>query len=188
MKKIQVQFILEILGRPPEHVTEALNLMIEKISKEEGIVIISKAVHEPIPVKEAKELYTNFAEITAELDTLAHYFRIIFSYFPSNIEVIYPEELVLSNNYLNEVGHALTQRLHDYDAIAKKTIAENEILTNKLKEVAPHLFPPESRPRAQQQKIQQVQKKTSKESSVKKAKKSSQKINKGKKDNLRFHK
>ena len=41
---------------------------------------------------------------------------------------------------MNVVGNRLIQRLHQYDAIVKNSLAQQEILTNKLKEVAPHLF------------------------------------------------
>ncbi|MEK6892635.1 MAG: hypothetical protein AABX07_00355 [Nanoarchaeota archaeon] len=166
MEKIEVQFIIEILGRPPAHITEALNTMLQKMSNEKGIKIINKIVHKPIPVKDTKDLFTAFAEINAELDSLANYFGIIFSYFPANIEIISPEELKIRNSVLNEVGNALVHRLHEYDALAKKLVAENEILLGKLKEVAPHLFPQEPQ-QAQQQVLSSQKKKPSKKLKVK---------------------
>lgn len=142
MEKIQVQFILEIMGKPPEHAFEALKNLVDKIAGEKGIKIIEKNLHEPVPLKDSKELYTTFAEITAELDTIENYFAIIFSYFPSNIEVISPKDFSLSLNKLNELGNFLVGRLHEYDSVAKTLVGENTILMNKLREVAPHLFVP----------------------------------------------
>ncbi len=35
---------------------------------------------------------------------------------------------------------SLMQRMHNYDAIVKKAVMDRNILENKLREVAPHLF------------------------------------------------
>ncbi|MDP3881612.1 MAG: hypothetical protein Q8Q31_01910 [Nanoarchaeota archaeon] len=140
MEKIKVQFILEILGKPPEHITQSLINLIDKMDKEKGIKVVEKSLHDPVPLKDSKELYTAFAEITAELDSVENYFAIIFSYFPANIEVISPKGFSLSLDKLNELGNFLVGRLHEYDNLAKTLVGENTILMNKLREVAPHLF------------------------------------------------
>lgn len=144
MGKIQARFILEILGRPKEHVETALSSLIEKISTEKGVLILEKTLHDAIPVKDSKDLFTSFAELTIEVDNLMVYFGIMFAYMPSNTEIIYPESMTLNNFDLNELSHRLIQRLHDYDAIAKRMIMEKNILEAKLKEVAPHLFKQDS--------------------------------------------
>lgn|SRR3989338_4685470 len=140
MEKLQANIILEILGRPPEHIKEALNTLTAKLGSENGIKIIEKTIHEPIPVKDSKDLFTTFADITLELESLINYFNLIFSYMPSHIELINPEKIILTNIDFNELGNKLIQRLHDYDAITKKTLYDNKILMEKLQEVAPHLF------------------------------------------------
>lgn len=137
---MQVQFILEIMGKPPEHVYQTLQSLVDKIGGEKGIKILEKTLHNSVPLKESKELYTAFAEILAELDSVENYFAIIFSYFPANIEVISPKGFSLSLDKLNELGNFLVGRLHEYDNITKTLMGENTILSNKLKEVAPHLF------------------------------------------------
>lgn len=140
MEKLQTNIILEILGRPPEHIKEALNTLTAKLGSENGIKIIEKTIHEPIPVKDSKDLFTTFADITLELESLINYFSIIFSYMPSHIELINPEKIILTNIDFNDLGNKLIQRMHDYDAITKKALNDNKILMEKLQEVAPHLF------------------------------------------------
>ena len=130
MSKIQASLIIEILGRPPEHITEALHTVVTKIGAEKGIKVLNKTYHEPIKAQDSKTLYTAFAEVDVELDSLHHYFGLIFMYMPANIEITSPEKL----------GNALLQRLHNYDAVAKKMIAETSYLTESLKHYAPHLF------------------------------------------------
>lgn len=140
MEKLKVNIVLEILGRPPENVKEALNTLIVKLGAEKGVKVIEKIYHDPVEVKDSKDLYTAFAEVSLELDSLDNYFLTIFSYMPSHIEVVSPENIELSNSYLNELANQITLRLHNYDAIAKKIIFERDILLRKLQEVAPHLF------------------------------------------------
>ena len=78
-----------------------------------------------------------------ELDSVGHYFQVLFAYMPSNIEIISPASIELSNYDLNQIGNILAQRLHNYDAVAKNAIAERDILLEKLREIAPHLFKPQ---------------------------------------------
>ena len=140
MEKIRVSIILEILGRPASNVTEALNVLITKLGAEKGVKIIEKKVHPPVEVKDAKDLYTTFAEISLELDNLGNYFGVLFGYMPAHIELVYPERIELRNDDLNHLANQIAQRLHSYDAVAKKLIFDRDILARKLKEIAPHLF------------------------------------------------
>ena len=132
MEKLQANLILEILGRPKEHLKGALNELVNKLGTEKGMKIIEKNLHEPIPVKESKDLFTTFAEILIELDSLENYFGLMFAYMPANFEIINPERIILSNVNLNDLMSKLIHRLHDYDAIAKRALIDNDILTKKL--------------------------------------------------------
>ncbi len=163
MVKLKVNIVMEILGRPPEHVKEALNTLVVKMGSEKGIKVLNKIYHDPVEVKDSKDLFTAFAEVSLELDTLADYFAIIFSYMPSHIEVVSPETISLSNSELNELANQLTLRLHNYDAITKKMLFERDFLVKKLREVAPELF----KQLAQEEKEQLEEAKKKKESQEK---------------------
>lgn len=139
MEKIHASLILEILGRPRENVTSALNTILEKMEKEKGVNVLNKKAHEPKPV-EKTDLFTSFAEVDVELDSIMSYILLVFSYMPANIEITNPEKLTLNNGELNEIGNALVQRLHHYDAVTKNTLAERDMYAKKLREIAPHLF------------------------------------------------
>ncbi len=140
MGEIKATLVLEILGRPAEHLKNALTELIDKLGAEKGIKILDKTVHEPAAVKEGKDLFTSFAEVSVEFETLENYFGTIFAYMPAHIEINSPSKFPLSNAELNEFGNKLLARLHDYDAITKKFIFERNFLINKLKESAPELF------------------------------------------------
>ncbi|MDO8459745.1 MAG: hypothetical protein Q7S74_01415 [Nanoarchaeota archaeon] len=172
MEKLQVALVIEILGRPPEHVKEAINTIVVKLGSEKGVKILNKKYHDPIPVEGTKDLFTTFVEIEAELDSLDNYYGIIFAYMPAHIEIIKPENFSLSNGNLTETGNRLLQRLHDYDSITKTIVTERDILLKKLMEVAPHLFkqPQKVLPSLQQPSSKPQSKKPSSKKKTKKKK------------------
>ncbi len=154
-EEIQANLILEILGRPPERISEALNALVEKLGSEKGVKILEKTFHEPIQVEGSTNLFTSFAEVTAEFKEIGNLLGILFAYMPSHVEVIKPEKLSFSNAELNDIANKLIQRLHGYDAIAKTMLNEKEFILQKLKEAAPEVHkeittPPPGHPDAQQ--------------------------------------
>ena len=82
MKKLNVRIIIEILGRPPEHIKKSLSLLIDRLEKEKGVKVIDRNIHEPIPTESSDNLYTTFAEVIAELDGIENYLGIIFGTEP----------------------------------------------------------------------------------------------------------
>lgn len=132
--------MLEVLGRPPEHIKEGLKMLVDKMATEPNVKILSRQENEPIPVEDTKDLFTTFAEIELETDSLLTLFGLLFAYMPSHVEIISPEKLTLENRDLSDFATKLMQRLHEYDAVTKNALTEREFVINKLKEVAPHLF------------------------------------------------
>ncbi|VVB78255.1 Uncharacterised protein [uncultured archaeon] len=133
-QKIRAIFIFEILGRPPEHIKEALDNFVSKMGLQKGIEIVSKTIHEPKPIedKEAKDLFTTFAEVEVLLDSIHLLFAIVLNMLPSSVEIIQPEEIRLSNFELNSVLSELAVKLHKYDEIAKTITIENNNLIGQL--------------------------------------------------------
>ncbi len=134
-KKIEAVILLEVLGRPPEHVTNSLNEIIKSIAEEPGVTVKEKLMNEPAPLKEEKELFTAFAEIEIEVETLMKLFSLLFKYMPSHVEIIEPEDLKMKHNDWNELLNELTRRLHAYDEVARIMQNENMILEKKLREI-----------------------------------------------------
>ena len=132
---IRVIMIFEIIGRPPEHLTETLEKIIEQIGKEKGIEIKEKKINEPDLMKNQKDFYTNFAEVEVEVENISFLVALIFKYMPAHIDIISPEKISLTNNGWNGVLNELTRRLHGYDEVARVIQAEKTILERKLKEV-----------------------------------------------------
>lgn len=151
MEKIYVRLVLEILGRPKEEVLKALSALVTRLGTEQGVSIKQQTLHEAVPVKDSKDLFTTFAEVELELDTISHFFMVVFGYMPAHIEIISPQNLEVANTAFTESANRIVHKLHDYDAIAKKMLYERNILLRKIQEQAPALFkeittPPAQRP------------------------------------------
>jgi hypothetical protein len=176
---LQVQIVIEILGRPAEHVKKAIDVVLERLDAEKGVTILGKTIHDPVLTKDSKDLYTAFAEVDLELKSIENYFALVFAYMPSHIELISPKEINISNFDLSEIANRLTQRLHSYDAITKKIIIERNILLSKLKEVAPQLFKKEMKRQDEEKKrLKKEMKRQTKKKPTKKAKKTKKKSKK----------
>jgi len=132
MEELQARMIIEVMGRPVEHIVSALQGMIEKVTAEKGVKVTKTAIREPIAVKEGNGLFTSFAEIEATFDSLFTYFRVLFTYMPSNCEIIQPENIRIRNDEMNEFSNAILARLHDYDALAKRIVSERDAAIYQL--------------------------------------------------------
>jgi len=59
----------------------------------------------------------------------------MFKYMPANIEIIYPEGIMLTNTGWNDILNELSRRLHGYDEIARIAQVEKDIIEKRLREV-----------------------------------------------------
>jgi len=135
-EKIRAMMILDIIGRPPEHLVKSLEKLIEDIGKEQGVVIKSKSIKEPVIMKENKEFYSTFAEIEVEVEDIPYLAILMFKYMPAHIEVISPETINLSNNGWSDILSELVRRLHAYDEVARIMQIEHQELMNKFQELS----------------------------------------------------
>ena len=132
-KKINAILVFDIIGKPPEHLTETLNDIIKKIDEEKGVSVKGKKINEPVFMKDQKEFYTSFAEIEVEVEEILYLAMLMFKYMPAHVEVISPEVITLVNNGWNEIFNELVRRLHGYDEVARVIQMEKNILEKKLK-------------------------------------------------------
>ncbi len=140
MDSIQIQIVMEVLGRPASNVQQALASVVTKLASEKGVKVLERKFHEPVKVPNAEDLYTSFVEVTLEIDSLDRYFAVLFSYMPSHVELIYPERITLDNAALNQFANQLMQRLHNYDAVVKNVMMERDVLLKRIEQDAPHLL------------------------------------------------
>jgi len=132
--RIRTRFIFEILGRPPEHIKGALEKVIDTLGEQEGIKILERKVHEPklLEKENVENIFTTFAEVEVEVDNLNLIFLIVLNMLPSNVELIKPSELRISNFDLTAILSDLAIKIHRYDEVAKALTLQRNQLINKL--------------------------------------------------------
>jgi hypothetical protein len=144
-KNIAAVMIIEVIGRPPEHLTETLDDIVKRIDEENGVSVKKKKINEPVlmkkdadsseKIKEQEDFYISFAEVEVEVEEILYLTILMFKYMPAHIEIISPELIALTNNGWNDILNELTRRLHGYDEIARVLQVERGILEKKLKSV-----------------------------------------------------
>lgn len=145
--KIRAVFIMDIIGRPPEHLVEMLEKLIAEMANEKGVEVKSKSIKDPIPMKENKEFYTTFAEVEIETEDVLYLAILMFKYMPAHIEVISPEIIAIPNTGWSDILSELARRLHAYDEMARLMQLEHQKLLLKIKELGGEI-PPEEMARA----------------------------------------
>lgn len=167
-REFQARIILEIIGRPPSNLTEALNGLADRLSKEKGVKLLERTVHPPVEVKDAKDLYTTFADLVIECDTLSTLFSVIFAYMPAHIEIIRPDEVSMKNTDITGMTNKIIQRMHYYDAVARRLMVDNQNMRKQLGIPDPNAQPSQSPVPPKETKSKPVKEKKSKSKKSKK--------------------
>ena len=134
-KGIIAVMILDVIGRPPEHLIASLEEIINKIDEEKGVTVKSKEIKKPELMKKQKNFYTTFGEVEIEVEELLYLVILLFKYMPAHIEIISPELIALTNNGWNDILNELARRLHGYDEIARIMQVEKQTLLKKIQEL-----------------------------------------------------
>ena len=138
--KLTAVLILEILGKPPEHLKKVLGEMADKIGAAKDVKIIDRKIAEPKPLED-KDLFTSFAELEVQTD-LKNLMGIIFGSMPSHIEITEPEQINMSNSETNLFFNELLRRLHQYDELAKALMLERQAIVKQIQEGKIKIEPP----------------------------------------------
>jgi hypothetical protein len=134
-KNVRARLILEVIGKPPEHLTATLEGLIKKMSEEKGVKIIGEKIKEPVLMKDSKEFYTTFAEIEIEVEEVLLLAELMFKYMPAHIEIISPEFITLENNGWNEILNELVRKLHGYDEVARVLQMQSAKMQRRIREL-----------------------------------------------------
>jgi len=120
-KKIRAIMILEMLGRPKEHIINVMNQLVQEISTVKIAKVINSKVHDAKPFENkdkngkiipgGEDLFTTFAEIEVEVNTPIDLLGLCFQYMPANVEVIEPEDFKFKNIDFNSMVNEILRRL-----------------------------------------------------------------------------
>lgn len=134
-QKIRAVMIIEIAGRPPEHIKEALKAHVGVMKNMKGVKYISETFSDAKLVDQEKEIYSCFAEVEVEVETFLKLTELMFDFLPASIEVLEPESLRFNSQEATMFLSDLCGRLHKYDEIAKIAQMKNNQLMQHLQKI-----------------------------------------------------
>ncbi|MFP4117308.1 MAG: hypothetical protein ACLFTR_00110 [Candidatus Woesearchaeota archaeon] len=117
--------IIEVLGKPKEHVEKALNDYLSKI-KESKLIFIKEETSEAKEVEDS--MFSTFSEVELMAKGTDALINFCFDYMPSSIEVVEPSILKYSSKALTDFLNDLQTRLHNLDMMVKTTKSKNQAL------------------------------------------------------------
>ena len=115
--------IVEMAGRPAEHVKEMLANHVGVLDKNKDIEVHSINVSEPKEIEmenvpKGSEMFTCFAEVDFEVESFARLSEVVFDFMPSSVEVL-EGKVSLDSSEASNLLNNIAGRMHRYDEIAK---------------------------------------------------------------------
>ena len=134
-QKIVANVIIEVLGKPPEHLVETLNQIADKIDNEKYAKIVDKKINKAKELEKKEGYFTNYMELEIEFNDISNVPIFVFRYMPAHIDIISPEKITLHSGEWNSIFNDITRRMHGYDEVARTMKLEKQILERKLKKM-----------------------------------------------------
>ncbi|HLC88853.1 MAG TPA: hypothetical protein VJG49_02340 [Candidatus Nanoarchaeia archaeon] len=130
-KELLFRAVIEILGRPKEHVEKTIQDYLEQLKRDKNYQIISEEVAEA-KKQEKEEMWVIFAELEVRTDKVDNIIGFCFEYMPSMVELIEPSKLELKDTTISNFLNDLQARLHHVGIVAKQLKSENDFLKKNL--------------------------------------------------------
>ena len=126
---IRCKIIIEILGKPKEHVEKTLRMYVDKIKNDSNLIVLNT---EFADAQEKKGLWATFVELDMIIKGIPKLIAFCFDYMPSSIEIIKPEEFTMKKSTIEDLINDLQAKLHNVDMIVKQQKNENEFLRKNM--------------------------------------------------------
>ena len=125
MVEIIFRAVIEVLGKPKEHVEQSLQGYIEKLKNDKDYTLIDEKFAE-LKKQDEQELWATFAEVEIKTDKFENLTKFCFEFMPSLVEVLEPHSITFAGNELSEFLSDLQARLHNIDMLAKQVKMERD--------------------------------------------------------------
>jgi len=129
---IHARAIVEVIGKPKEHVEQALNTYLEKLGKAEDLEVLKKDIAD---AKQHQEYWATFAELEIIFKDMNILAQFCFEFMPSSIEIIAPEQMTVQNRQLTIILNNLQAKLHNVHAAAKHLQNENTVCKRNIQNI-----------------------------------------------------
>ena len=124
-QKIVFRTIIEVLGKPKEHVETALKSYIEKLKTNKQYTLLSEEFAE-VKKEDEQELWLTFAELEVETNEIQDLIAFCFDYMPSSIEIIRPKDFQFKDNDVSQFLNDLQAKLHHVDMVVKQVKMQHD--------------------------------------------------------------
>ena len=130
-QKIRSNVIIELMGKPKEHILKARDMYVDKIKEDDNrIVVINEKLHDA--KEQDKGFFSTFAELEILSEDLPALIGFCFDYMPSSVEIVAPEEMRMRQQDITNVMNDLQAKLHSLDMVVKTVRTENDFLKKNM--------------------------------------------------------
>jgi len=109
--------IVEMAGRPAEHVKESLAKHIGILDEVKDIEVHSIKISEPKEIENSDGMFTCFVEADFETENFSRLSETMFDFMPSSVEVIEPVNITMNLADATNLLNNISGRLHRYDEL-----------------------------------------------------------------------
>lgn len=127
---IRCRAILEVLGKPKEHVEKTIKILAEKVKENPEISVLNEKYSEVTP--QEKTMFSTFVELEMVIKGITELTGFCFDFMPSSLEIEKPELFTLKNRDISNILNDLQAKLHSVDMVAKTLRAERDFLKRNL--------------------------------------------------------
>ena len=127
--EIQIKAIIELLGKPKEHVESTMEKVLSELKNQKNLTIINQEIAE---TKELEKFFSTFVDLELKLDSLDNLIDFCFDFLPSSIEIVEPEKLDLNSEAMAEYMNDLLAKLHQQSMLIRNLHAENTLMKKQL--------------------------------------------------------
>ena len=124
--------IIEIVGKPKEHVEKALTDLMGHMEKNKDVVIMKKhqeaAKEVKTDAKVEEGMWAAFVEVEVLLENLPKLVGFCFDYMPSSVEILEPENFKLKSRDIASFLNEMQAKLHNLGIALKGLKNENLFL------------------------------------------------------------
>ena len=125
-RSVVARVVLNVAGKPKEHVEQSMRMVIENVQKEGGISILKRRV---MKTQKKEGLYfSSVAELEIRCEESFILMGFCLDYLPSSVEVVEPEELHFNTADMTGLLNDMLSKLHNVNLNVGQIRAENTLL------------------------------------------------------------
>ncbi|MFH1053314.1 MAG: hypothetical protein V1740_02745 [Candidatus Woesearchaeota archaeon] len=106
---IHSRVIIEVLGKPEDHVKNAMDKVVDRIRNEDGIIITNSDFSDLEPQESMFSAFVEVEMLTKNIEKLVWF---CFDFLPSSVEIIEPQEFRYNSKEFSNFLNDLQARLH----------------------------------------------------------------------------